>query len=105
METARRASVSAWNGFVDCNSLSFPLLLYNTHSAANPPNSLLLDGTLFPGGLSGKWLPVVVQVVTQGGTDAGWFHPPQYDWYVPRRSRSRGIDLTPPRSQVDALVV
>ena len=37
METARRASVSAWNGFVDCNSLSFLLFLRNTCSVADFP--------------------------------------------------------------------
>ena len=37
METARRASVSAWNGFVDCNSISFLVFLYNTRLAAKSP--------------------------------------------------------------------
>ena len=36
METARRASVSAWNGFVDCNFLSSLCFLYNTCSVMGP---------------------------------------------------------------------
>jgi len=36
METARRASVSAWNGFVDCNSISL-LLIRTTHAQRQIP--------------------------------------------------------------------
>lgn len=60
METARRASVSAWNGFVDCNTISLLVFPPETRSAVKSQNSVLLDRALLPGGLSGKWFPAVV---------------------------------------------
>ena len=71
-----------------------------------PKNSLLPDSALFPGGLSGKWLPAVVEMVTLGRTDAGRFPPHSMIGTFPP-SRSRGVNLKAdePRSQVDALVV
>ena len=54
METARRASVSAWNGFVDCNTISLLAFSHETRSAVKSQNSVLPDRALLSGGLSGK---------------------------------------------------
>ena len=93
-ETTRRASVSAWNGFVDCNSHSFPPLLYTHAQQRIPQNSLLLDGTLFPGGLSGKWIPVVVQWSPKSELTPAGSTPHSMIGTFLHHSRSRGIGLT-----------
>lgn len=97
METARRASVSAWNGFVDCNSISFAgFSMQHTLSGKPPQNSLLPDRALFPGGLSGKSYSVVAHRAPPRAEPASApvdFPPraPQYDWYV--ISCPRGFSL------------
>ena len=83
METARRASASAWNGFMDCKYIYSLPFLHNTRSATNPENSLFPNCTLLPGGLPGE-LPSKTVRVNCPRLTGPWFLSPslKYEWYV-----------------------